>query len=641
MKNINILKDLKTLNELHTSSVKSHTTNNGIVDFTCDNAGYVDNVAIEGKTLVNLWDAQGLKLGGQSSIVGNRYKCVTSASNRYSDFWTSYSMLKPNTTYTVTYNIIQNTLPTGVRAIAITRDHAKTPHAFNETVEVNGGVTGIFTAKLTTKDSFTDVAYGLRSFVDNSTMGDGYVVELEIVLIEGDYTNTPISYFEGLKSVGQGDKIEVLTYNKTNNLIEDTFTYTKDVAINYINGEFRSVTGHYACDNYIKIEPSTDYMFVGINANRAYYDENKQVVPPINNSYLQILLDKTNGSKKNFAVEKSPPNARYIKISIHKDNLVGGKAYLYKSSNYDHKQIPTTLRSLPNGVRDTIEKRGNKYVKVQRCGEVTLNGSENWNWVASFNNVIRYSYFIGGIAYKPSEINCNSDKFKAEKNELWNNNSEQIDVGNGDISINVMKNKLSNTSYTDSLNIKTWLQANPITVVYELATPQIIELPNFNPQTYKGGNTLLINSGVVQCDASFDMCEGIRSELDVIKNKVSSLDDTTTTINYRNLRDDITFLNGWNIWGNEARFNCYVADNIVKICILLKPSVLTQYTPIFKLPAQYITGRKEFVTCVDNNMRCYMGSLDETCMFTFENEISSESKYVSINFTYPLIKKVI
>ena len=28
--------------------VESHTTNNGIVDFTCDNAGYVDNVVIEG-----------------------------------------------------------------------------------------------------------------------------------------------------------------------------------------------------------------------------------------------------------------------------------------------------------------------------------------------------------------------------------------------------------------------------------------------------------------------------------------------------------------------------------------------------------------------------------------------------------------
>ena len=55
MKNINILKDLKTLNKLHASSVESYTTNNGIVDFTCDSAGYVDNVVIEGKTLVNLF----------------------------------------------------------------------------------------------------------------------------------------------------------------------------------------------------------------------------------------------------------------------------------------------------------------------------------------------------------------------------------------------------------------------------------------------------------------------------------------------------------------------------------------------------------------------------------------------------------
>lgn len=607
MKNVNILKDLNTLNKLHASSVKSHTTNNGIVDFTCDNAGYVDNVVIEGKTLVNLIRTNlSVEVWDNNRVAINLQDC-----NYLEGTYTLFNFSDK----TIVFDIGEATTNNWLRTFALDANKVKT---FN----INNGerifnVNGLFA----------------NGWENNDTSKNKF--RNSIVLLEGDHTDKPISYFEGLKSVGQGDKIEVLTYNKTNNLIEDTFTYTKDVAINYINGEFRSVTGHYACDNYIKIEPSTDYMFVGINANRAYYDENKQVVPPINNSYLQILLDKTNGSKKNFAVEKSPPNARYIKISIHKDNLVGGKAYLYKSSNYDHKQIPTTLRSLPNGVKDTIEKRGNKYVKVQRCGEHTYNGED-------------FYYYASNDAIHHAQINLNNIKTYADTNipnVISNLIPHQSNASNGHCKIFIEGSKINiilpTLSYTDEDSIKNYLKDNNFTVVYELEKPIITELPNFNPQTYKGDNTLLINSGVIQCDASFDVCEGIRSELDVIKNKVSSLDDTTTTINYRNLRDDITFLNGWNIWGNEARFNCYVADNIVKICILLKPSVLTQYTPIFKLPAQYITGRKEFVTCVDNNMRCYMGSLDETCMFTFENEISSESKYVSINFTYPLIKKVI
>ena len=178
-----------------------------------------------------------------------------------------------------------------------------------------------------------------------------------------------------------------------------------------------------------------------------------------------------------------------------------------------------------------------------------------------------------------------------------------------------------------------------LTTNYSLKKPEGSDVVNIEDLNYNANvidNALLQNKNDI-----LNVNEGIRSELDEVKDKVSNLINTTTTINYRNLRNDITFLNGWGIWGNENRFNCYVADNVVKICILLSPSVLTPWTPIFKLPAQYTAQRKEFITCIDNNMRCYMGSLNESGTFTFENAISSESAYVAINFTYPLIKKVI
>ena len=604
MKNINIL------NNLNSGKTSSYFTTNGTKEFTCNNAGYVDNVVIEGETLVNL--------------VRNNLSIQIWHGDRYVIDLTECGYLKG--TYTI-FNLSNKKIYQDIGVAGNTSTWLK-----SITIEPRQSIT----FDIVEGEQISNVS---GAFIDGWENTDTSRTEFResIVILEGNHTDKPISYFEGLKSVGQGDNIEVLTYNKINNLIEDTFTYTKDMLINYTNGEFRSVTGHYACDNYIKIEPSTDYMFVGINGNRAYYDENKQVVPPINNSYLQVLLDKTNGSKKNFSVEKSPSNARYIRITIHKDNLVGGKAYLYKSSNYDHKQISTTLRSLSNGVKDTIEKRGSKYVKVQRCGEVVLDGNVDVPNIYKPNSSLNYHRFLVSVEKTPNFGVVCCDRLGSVVDYEIEKDNILADKTYSGFFITLHNDKTGGTRE----GFKTWLQANPITVVYELATPQIIELPNFNPQTYKGDNTLIVNSGVIQCDASFDVCEGIRSELDVIKDKVSSLDDTTTTINYRNLRNDITFLNGWGIWGNEARFNCYVADNVVKICILLAPSVLTPYTPIFKLPAQYITGRKEFITCVDNNKRCYMGALDETCMFSFENEISSESMYVSINFTYPLIKKVI
>ena len=545
MKNINIL------NNLNSGKTSSYFTTNGTKEFTCENDGYVDNVAIEGKTLVNLtlkqspvWEDSGTNASDGNRII-------------ISDM--HHNLVSPNIPYTFFNCSDKDITILGLINHSVWSDVYTIPSNSSIFIQFNEG-------------NYLGAIIGYER--DGWTSNDLGAFSKACVILEGDHTDKPISYFEGLKSVGQGDNIEVLTYNKTNNLIEDTFTYTKDVAINYINGEFRNVIGHYACDNYIEIEPSTDYMFVGINGNRAYYDENKQVVPPINNSYLQILLDKTNGSKKNFAVEKSPSNARYIKISIHKDNLVGGKAYLYKSSNYDHKQISTTLRSLPNGVRDTIEKRGNKYVKVQRCGEHTYNGED-------------FYYYASNDAIHHAQINLNNIKTYADTNipnVISNLIPHQSNASNGHCKIFIEGSKINiilpTLSYTDEDSIKNYLKDNNFTVVYELEKPIITELPNFNTQTYKGNNTLLLNSGVIQCDASFDVCEGIRSELDVVKDKVSGLDNIVPTVL------DIQLLNGWRYHDDNPFYSDIILCNKhVSINLLLSPSgIKTMHTKICKLP---------------------------------------------------------
>ena len=610
MKNINILNDLNTLNKLHTSSVESYTTSNGIVDFTCDNAGYVDNVVIEGETLVNLWDVHNLKLGGQSSIVGNRYKCVTLASNRYSDFWSNYSILKPNTTYTVIYNIIQNTLPTGVRAIAITHEHAKTPHAFNETVAVNGGVTGIFTTKLTTKDSFTDVAYGLRSFVDNSTMGDGYIVELEIVLIEGDYTNTPISYFEGLKSVGQGDKIEVLSYSKNLDERLDLSNLTwKDGHYVHIGTGAEIVSeSHCYTTNYIPIQKTgCNMVFINANPHIVFYDKNKNVI------YQELGYFPSD----DLVIVDVPINAKFLRFTGQKSKKNSVSVYY---SQYDKKQISTTLRSLPNGVKDTIEKRGNKYVKVQRCRELHLDGNSTFFSISEVNPSTKIYRVLLDIPLKDNKpggkVFC--DRFNSYAN--WELDEEECYVsinkseGNA-VCLKILKTRLENTMTKEKL--LAWLDANPTTIVYELEKPIITELPNFNSQTYKGENTLIVNSGVIQCDASFDVCEGIRSELDVIKDKVSSLDDDYI------VDIPIQYLNGW-----EGSLTCRVNGKCVTLAGMLHGqdvAIKSARTNILKLP---INSKAINITTIGlyNVFGQYVGTVE----LTFDNEI----KICHSDFTY-------
>ena len=84
------------------------------------------------------------------------------------------------------------------------------------------------------------------------------------------------------------------------------------------------------------------------------------------------------GWNKHSYIRAITPNTKYIRVifSYDDDRDMSLDDYdiirPFLASKYDKKQISTTLRSLPNGVRDTIEKRGNKYVKVQRCGEHTV-----------------------------------------------------------------------------------------------------------------------------------------------------------------------------------------------------------------------------------------------------------------------------
>lgn len=249
----------------------------------------------------------------------------------------------------------------------------------------------------------------------------------------------------------------------------------------------------------------------------------------------------------------------------------------------DNKQISTTLRSLPNGVKDTIEKRGNKYYKIKRCGEVMFNGTESDIAYTNCGTTGLYCYArIGLPKMKCSRINYYCDNFP-----IVNASSFDIEGVFGEAEPNVgkyfyimiLKSKLSTQ---DEEGFKSWLKENPVTVVYELETPIITELPNFNPQTFSDKTTLLLNSGAVQAEANFEVTNSLGSELEVLKGKVSDLDDYESGYEYSN---NITYLNGSYkpSWAEQP----YIV-RVGKICILhcIVANDACEYgLPLIKLPS--------------------------------------------------------
>ena len=550
MKNINILKDLKTLSKLHAPSVESHTTNNGIVDFTCDNAGYVDNVVIEGKTLVNLFSFKKTENSNNNSV--------------WVHINTDYISLFKEVEYTLI-----NTSDKNILVDIYSND--TNSYKRNLLIKANSSIKDT----LTSNEHYSKCT-GL--FSDSWNLSDLSVISSTLIILEGNHTDKPISYFEGLKSVGQGDNIEVLSYKRGSENLASNLTFTEGKYVVSITGEIDNHVEFKYSNEYIEVEGGCEYLFDNINGQFAIYDSSKKIIP-LRWQSLKGDWFKGNDYQATF-IYAMPKNAKYVRINLPISNL---KPYSLIRAKSDKKQISTTLRSLPNGVKDTIEKRGNKYVKVQRCGEVVLNGSEI-NWVADTNADSNGNRFCECWSYttlikSKSFLVCDTLKCRLDID------SDKISVSTHNQGIMItqdsrirIKNEHSNS--VDSL--KTWLKSNPITIVYELATPIITELPNFNPQTYKGENTLIMNSGVIQCDASFDMCEGIRSELDVIKNKVSSLDDNVVEVYKPQL------LNGFENLYHEDDIYIRKCDSVVSINLrLTNKGTVSDGTLVFKLPGNF------------------------------------------------------
>lgn len=202
-------------------------------------------------------------------------------------------------------------------------------------------------------------------------------------------------------------------------------------------------------------------------------------------------------------------------------------------------ELNQPLRELPNGVKDTVENG----VVTRRVGVVTFDGSEAWNRnnVNDPNNWLYYHSMSHGKA----DGLCNS--LMHESFNIINKGADLASVG-----FNLAHNKNNifvNVGYYMELiglantvdNLKTWLQSNPITVWYELATPTTEQitlptLPSWYPYTDAWVGTELQPSFV---EWHIKTAGANQNDLTVIKEDISQLQTETTQLN-----DDVTRLMG-------------------------------------------------------------------------------------------------
>lgn len=391
-------------------------------------------------------------LSGQT-LVNIRGKAV----NTQADF-IDYEVygLQNNTTYTI---VVESTDTNAISVVGFLKDTGKwncetTPRTQN--------------CKVVLTTTSAELMGRVRVRKDNK-QDTSQAIQIRVMVLEGDYSNVDIPHFEGMTSC----KMPVLcTTGK--NLFDGKFEFGE-----IAGGANDKQTKYVKSTSYISIKPNTNYFLSctdGYNSTGgrviAWYDSNRNFISHVNNkgvspsnAYFARIRTRRDDSAAMTGNEISTIQAQFEESS-------SATSYEPHKTNILHTPEEVVLRSLPNGVCDTLNLNTGEY--VQRIGEKTFNGSDDEKWTIAPSDggesctFLQTSSLLSSVRTGNSPLHC--DRF-TWKNALIQN-TEFIKVGsgeaNGHVYINILNSKLSSQ---DATGFNQWLQSNPVTVQYELATP--------------------------------------------------------------------------------------------------------------------------------------------------------------------------
>lgn len=208
-------------------------------------------------------------------------------------------------------------------------------------------------------------------------------------------------------------------------------------------------------------------------------------------------------------------------------NSDGKYPIVIKSSNDTKENKRTILLDKPlkkvSEVADELDLNNSQVIR--KCKTITIDGSSDENWdidIAKTDIILFYSKnIITENAPKNYDIHLISDKFSSFRyDDMWNNTNEGISVSNNTLRINISKSKLETQ---DGEGLKKWLASNPVTIIYELATPttEIIEiLPTDNPLTSYNDSTTLTLNNTIKGNISADIPTNVNA---IIVNQASEI----------------------------------------------------------------------------------------------------------------------
>ena len=546
-----ILSDrIEAIEGLKDSQNMKYETDKGYLVCKETKNGVIDDLKIEGKTLVNIHpkstpsfavsDSENtgyniVKREGYIKVTGSDLGTTT---YRYVNMGQiKLDMFKPNTPYTLVFTKLKG-------ASYATLQDGNSQNPINNSITIQDNVLA-YTFR--TKETYVKSSQILYLWVDSNLTTIDIEVE-DPMIFEGDLSaNPPSGYIEGLKSVGEDvDKIEVLSCNE--NLFDtDGLTYGR---VNSL------VIGKYYNEVYLKsnnaqsrviglpvrLPQNSNLKFYfkceGYQIAHAFFDENLRLVRDSSWHPNAIAISPRGGEvylgsyiRRDDNTVMSKSDIEYIKQNatiIASNNF---ESIVYTPHQSDKKQI---LFYNENGELepvtelhkwDSIEKHSdNKWYYHKRSGKVVLNGSENWSIVhLELDNTHRLGTNKLINCMKP---NCTviCDKFTQQTdNQQYNNDIEGISTNAySNLYIRISKSKLSTQ---DVEGFKQWLQANNVTVVYQLAQEKVYELAPLHLNSYANETLILCNSGAISPKMEFSITSHINELVKAYGERINLLEE--------------------------------------------------------------------------------------------------------------------
>lgn len=353
----------------------------------------------------------------------------------------------------------------------------------------------------------------------------------KILVFQGDIINPPVTYFEGIASVGNGNEIEVSSIKSDGNLF-DSSTITKGKALN-TNGTDTTITNENAyISDFIRCFKGIKY-----NTNRNQYgtvwnlyDKDRRFVKQYTST--KVLTADIDGFLKVHCVytDKTPEE---FMINI------GDKDIDYKPFKQDKKPISfkdvdntwkpvTELRGIDLNSCDTIEKHsdGKHYLHV-RTEKLILNGGSNENWIKSSSERPNHCiYVLNGVNVKLYS-KCLSSRFNYDK-LIWEKDVAGVTVGDKRLDYFV-----PNTINTLEL-WKQNLQQNNETVIILREKELIYEVNPLEVESFDNETMILIDGGAISPKASFKITSSLANFVQNVEDRVCRLENEVYKMNLAN-----------------------------------------------------------------------------------------------------------